>query len=124
MGAIMSDYLYEYDNPYKILAHHIVGFYRPEDVIRTLTDNIYIATIIKREVRDIDIGGPFLDCVIEDILAKKKRMEYMGHLDALSKYYYTMLDKARLREEIKNALIESGIEIDYSTGGNDSSANA
>ena len=119
----MESYLYEYDNPYKILAHHIVGFYRPADVLRVLNENAYIATLIQKEVRDLDIGGNFLDCTIEDILANKKRMEYMGHLDELSRYYYSQLDKERLRKEIRLTLLEMGISLeDHSAGGSDSSA--
>ena len=103
-------YYMEIDDPYKILAHAIIGLYRPADVIRMLTDNAYLLTCIIKEVRGLDIGGIFLDCIIEDILAHKKRMEYMGHLDTLSKYYYEKLDKERLRREIIKALSEIGIE--------------
>lgn len=113
----MEVYLYEYDNPYKLLAHSIVGYYRPADVIRMLTDNAFLLNCIIKEVRAQDMGGHFIDCIIEDILEKKKRMEYMNHLDVLAAYYYSQLDKERLRKEIKLALEEIGIEIgDYSAG--------
>lgn len=118
----MNGYRYDYDDPYKILAHHVVGFYRPADVIRVLTEDPYIFTILQKEVRSLDIGGNFLDCIIEDILADKKRMEYMGHLDELSKYYFSKLDKERLRREILAVLSEMGIRLNYSTGGKDLSA--
>ena len=42
----MNNYLFEYDDPYKVLAHAIVGFYRPADVIRMLTDNAFILKAI------------------------------------------------------------------------------
>ena len=122
MGVMMNGYLFDYDDPYKILAHYIVGFYRPADVLRVLTENSYLFTLIQKEVRGLDIGGNFLDCIIEDILADKKRMEYMGHLDILAKYYYDKLDRNRLRNEIRSTLLEMNIDLDYSTGGNDSSA--
>lgn len=119
----MSNYMYSFDDPYKILAHHIVGFYRPADVLRVLSENAYIATLIQKEVRDLDIGGFFLDCTIEGILANKKRMEYMGRLDELSRYYFSQLDKERLRKEIRSTLSEMGVDLSgYSTGGSDSSA--
>lgn len=117
----MNNYLYDYDDPYKILAHHIVGFYRPADVLRVLSENAYIATLIQKEVRDLDICGNFLDCIIEDILSNKKRMEYMGRLDELSRYYYSQLDRERLRKEIRQTLEDMGIELDYSAGGRVSS---
>ena len=107
----MNDYLYEYDNPYKILAHHIVGTYRAADVLRVLTDNSYLKTLIIKEVRDQDLGGHFIDCIIENILEDKDRMEYMHKLDNLAYYYYSRLDKGRLRDEILAALNKAGITI-------------
>lgn len=104
-------YLYKYDNPYTILAHYIVGFYRPADVLRCLTDNAYLATLIQKEVRDLDLRGHFLDCIVEDVLFKKGRMEMMHELDVLGKYFYTKLDKERLRKELLETLAESGVVI-------------
>lgn len=116
-------YLYIFDDPYKILAYHIVGFYRPADVIRVLTDNSYIKNCILKEVRQLDLGGHYIDCIIEHILEDKDRMEYMHKLDELSAYYYSKLDKERLRKEIRAVLESAGIVIDnYSTDGNVSSA--
>lgn len=118
-----GDYLYEYDDPYKLLAHHIVGFYRASDVIRVLTDNSYLKNCIIKEVRQMDMCGHFIDCIIENILEDKSRMEYMHQLDKLSSYYYSKLDKERLRKEIRSLLDTMGIEWeDYSTAGNVSSA--
>ena len=107
----MNDYLYEYDNPYTLLAHHIVGTYRPADVLRCLTDNSYLKTLIIKEVRQQDLGGPFIDCIIEDILEEKDRMEYMHKLDNLAYYYYSRLDRGRLRDEILAVLNEAGVQI-------------
>lgn len=107
----MNDYLYEYDNPYTLLAHHIVGTYRASDVLRCLTDNSYLKTLIIKEVRQQDLGGHFIDCIIENILEEKDRMEYMRKLDELAQYYYTRLDRGRLRDEILAVLNEAGVEI-------------
>lgn len=107
----MSDYLYEYDNPYTLLAHHIVGTYRAADVLRCLTDNSYLKTLIIKEVRQQDLGGHFIDCIIENILEEKDRMEYMHKLDELAYYYYTRLDRGRLRDEILAVLNDAGVEI-------------
>lgn len=107
----MSSYLYEFDDPYKILAHHIVGTYRPADVLRSLTDNSYIKTIITKEVREQDLGGHFVDCIIENILEEKDRMEYMHKLDELAQYYYSRLDRGRLRDEILAVLNSAGVGI-------------
>lgn len=107
----MNNYLYEYDDPYKILAHHLVSNYRPADVIRCLTDNSYLKTLIIKEVRLQDFCGHFLDCIIENILDDKERMEYMHKLDELAIYYYSKLNKGRLRDEILTVLNNAGIEI-------------
>ena len=103
------DYRFEMDDPYKILAHLIVGYYRPADVLRILEDDEYLSTLVQKETRLADIGGWFLDCIIEDVLSQKKRMEYMHELDKLAQYYFTSLDKPRLRKEIRLALSEAGI---------------
>lgn len=105
----MEDYLFEYDDPYKILAHNIVGSYRPADVIRMLSDNHFLSVQVQKEVRNLDIGGTFLDCIIEGILANKSRMEYMHALDGLASFMYSKLDKNRLRGEIKAILCELGL---------------
>lgn len=107
----MNGYLYEYDNPYTILAHHIVATFRPSDVIRCLTDNSYLKNLIIKEVRLQDFCGHFLDCIIENILDDKDRMEYMHKLDELAVYYYSKLDKGRLKDEILAVLNKAGIEV-------------
>lgn len=107
----MNDYLYEFDDPYKILAHHIVSTYRPSDVLRCLTDNAYLKTLVIKEVRLQDFCGHFLDCIIENILDDKERMDYMRKLDELALYYYSKLDRGRLRDQILTVLNSAGIEI-------------
>lgn len=104
-------YLYDYDDPYKVLSHAIIGFSRPADVLRVLTDDAYLLSLITKEVREMDMKGNFVDCIIEDILDKKKRMEYMRSLDKLAEYYYSQLDKERLRKEIRQALADAGIVL-------------
>lgn len=111
MGTIERRYLYEYDNPYTLLAHHIIGTYRPADVLRCLTDNSYLRTLIIKEVRGQDLGGPFIDCIIESILEEKDRMELMHKLDELAIYLYLRLDKGRLKDEILTALNKAGVVI-------------
>lgn len=107
----MNTYLYDYDDPYRLLAYHIVGTYRPADVIRVLTDNSYLRNLISKEVRQQDLGGHFVDCIIENILEDKDRMEYMHALDKLSEYYYSRLDKERLRDEVLAVLNNAGVTI-------------
>lgn len=105
------EYRFSFDDPYKVLAHVALTHYRPADVIRMLTDNEYLLNCITKEVRQQDYGGIFLDCIIEDILARKKRMEWMHTLDPVAKYLYQNLDRQRLREELIGALAEIGIDV-------------
>lgn len=105
------DYRFSYDDPYSVLAHVILSYYRPSDVVRMLSDNEYLLNCVVKEVRQQDFGGIFLDCIIEDILAHKKRMEWMHQCDQLAKYLYQNLDKKRLREQLVGALSEIGIEV-------------
>lgn len=107
----MADYLYEADDPYKLLAGAVISMYRPADVVRLLTDDEFILNQIIKETRGQDMCGNFTDCIIEDLLEDKKRMEYMRQLDSLAKYYFSKLDKERFRREIKTALGECGIEV-------------
>lgn len=107
----MNNYMYSYDDPYKILAHLIVGYYRPSDVLRIMADDDYLHTIVQKEVRVLDIGGWFLDCIIDDILSQKKRMEMVHELDKLAQFFFSQLNKERLRLEIRKALSEAGIEL-------------
>lgn len=107
----MNKYLYDFDNPYRILAYYIVGNYRPSDVMRILADNSYIKNLVLKEVRQQDLGGHFIDCIIENILEDKDRMDYMHALDRLSDYYYSRLDKERLREEILAVLNNAGVQL-------------
>ena len=104
-------YLWDYDDNYKILAHHIVSAYRASDVLRCLTDNSYLKTLVIKEVREQDFKGPFLDCLIESILEEKDRMEWMHKLDEVAIYLYSRLDKGRLRDEILAVLNKAGIEL-------------
>lgn len=123
MGFMMDSYRFDYDDPYRILAHYIVGYYRPADVLRVLNENSYIRTLIQKEVREMDLRGAYIDCIIEELLSNKKRMDYMYNLDKLSYYYYKNLDIERLRKEIRAILDKAGIDLsDYSTGGKVSSA--
>ena len=104
-------YQLECDNPYKILASLIVGLDEPSDVVRIMYDDAYILNRIIKETRSQDMRGRFTDCIIESILEEKSRMEYMKRLDELSRYYFSKLDKARLRKEIEASLKEAGVDI-------------
>lgn len=108
---VEKNYQLECDNPYKILASLIVGLDEPSDVVRIMYDDAYILNRIVKETRSQDMRGRFTDCIVESILEEKSRMEYMERLDELSKYYFSKLDKARLRKEIEVSLKEAGVDL-------------
>lgn len=107
-------YLYEFDDPYKLLAATLVGTpeYGPTVLTRMLTDDAFIRSLVIKETRGQDIRGPFLDCVIENILVDKRRMEYMHEMDKLANYYFENLDLEKLRHELKAFAKECGFDLE------------
>ena len=91
----------DYDDPYIMLAHKLISVHNRAEIERILTDNEYVFKLILKEMRLQDFSGAFLDCIIEDILNNKRRMEMCHQLDRLSKYFYEKLDMKRLRRNVK-----------------------
>lgn len=91
----------EYDDPYIMLAHKLISMHNRAEIERILTDNEFVFKLILKETRLQDFSGAFLDCIIEDILNNKRRMEMCHQLDQLSKYFYEKLDIKRLRKEVR-----------------------
>ena len=104
-------YLHDYDDPYKVLAYATLGLYNLPTIQRILVDDDFVRRLIIKETRSQDFQGRFLDCIIENILTDKQRMEYMHELDKLAQYYFTKLDIERFREEIRKICEECGIEL-------------
>ena len=91
----------EYDDPYIMLAHHLLSVHSGAEVQRMLHDDDYIYRMIIKEVRGQDFRGPFLDCIIQTILDDKARMDMCARLDRLSLYFFSKLDLERMRKELK-----------------------
>ena len=90
-----------YDDPYVMLAHKLLAVHNRAEIERILTDNEFVFKLILKETSLQDFNGAFLDCIIEDILNNKRRMEMCHQLDNLSKYFYQKLDLKRLRKEVR-----------------------
>ena len=99
----------DYDDQYKLLAHHILAVYSKAEVKRILVDDEFIYHIIIKETRLQDFSGAFLDCIIQSILDDKRRMDMCRELDKLSKYFFSELDLARLRKELEYYATKYGI---------------
>ena len=106
----MNKLLYDYDDPYKLLAQYLVVFEKPADVVKLLTDDEYLQRRITKELREQDFSGPFLDCLIERLLSEKRKIELRRELDKLAAYLYSTMDKERFRSELKKSLAEFGLE--------------
>lgn len=96
----------EYDDPYVMLAHHLLSVLMRSEIVRVLTDNKFVYKLVLKETRLQDFSGAFLDCVIQSLLDDKKRMEFMHELDSLSKYFYKNLDITRLRKEVEHYAVK------------------
>lgn len=106
----METKLAPYDDPYHVLAVSLVVDSTHGDIIRMLYDDDFIERLIQKETRQIDFYGPFLDCIVEQILVRKQRMQMMVELDKLGSFFFRHLSLVRLREEIKKALDRFHIE--------------
>lgn len=100
-----------YDDPYRVLAAHIVSYWPPATVKRVLSDNSFVKSVINNEARMMDISGTFLDCIDQEIVSNCRLRQKNSHLKKLGEYYYTELDLLRLRTEIKRFAEELGVAL-------------
>lgn len=101
----------EYDDPYKLLANSLVVSHSEAEIKRLMKDDEYILKHIIKETRNIDFYGDFLDCIVDQLLRDKKRMEFMHRLDRLAEFFMDNLDLPRLRSEILRYASRYGIEV-------------
>lgn len=109
MGQIMKHQ--EYDDPYRVLAAHIVSVFSVVAVKRVLTSSSFIKSLIIHEAKTMDIGGAFLDCVDQEIIANDRVRGKNARLKMLGEYYYSELDIDRLRKEIRRFAEELGVDL-------------
>lgn len=110
MGRI--DMKRAYDDPYRVLAAHIVSIYTPYSIKRILTSSSYIKSLIVSEAKLMDISGAFLDCIDQEIISNDRIRNKNAHLRRLGEFYYDELDIKRLRDEIRRFVIDMGIDIE------------
>lgn len=92
--------IYEDNDPYAFLAWDVISRLTNAEINRFIVDDDFVFRMLKKEVRGLDLQGPFIDCVIDNILRDKERMELMEELDKLSEYLFNKLDIAKLRNKI------------------------
>lgn len=102
----------EYDDPYRVLAAHLVSVFSVMSLKRILTNASYVKSLITHEAKTMDIGGAFLDCIDQEIVANDRVRGKNVYLKQLGNYYYSELDLDRLRKEIRLFAAELGVNLD------------
>lgn len=113
MGYLIERNIFNkrYDDPYRVLAAHIVAVYSPIAIRRILTNSSYVKALISKEARQMDISGTFLDCIDQEIISNDRLRQKNVYLKQLGHFYYSQLDLARLRKEIEMFVDELGIKL-------------
>lgn len=101
-----------YDDPYRVLAAHLVSLYTPRTLQRVLTNSSFVKAVVVKEARQLDIGGIFLDCIDQEIIDNDKLRQKNARLKTLGEFYYSQLDLPRLRSEIRKFANELGVKLD------------
>lgn len=102
----------EYDNPYRVLAAHIVSVFSVPNIKRVLTSTSYIKSLITQEAKSMDISGAFLDCIDQEIIANDMIRKKNVYMKKLGEFYFSELDVERLRREIRRFADELGLSLD------------
>lgn len=102
----------EYDDPYRVLAAHIVSVFSPANVKRVLTNTAFVKSLMIREAKQIDVSGIFLDCIDQEIVANDMIRRKNVYLKKLGEFYFSELDLPRLRSQIRRFADELGVKID------------
>ena len=101
-----------YDDPYRVLATHLVSLYSPRTLQRILSSSSFVKAVVVKEARQLDIGGIFLDCIDQEIIDNDKLRQKNARLKTLGEFYYSQLDLPRLRSEIRKFADELGVGLD------------
>lgn len=101
-----------YDDPYRVLATHLVSVCSPQTLKRILTNSSFVKAIVVKEARQMDIGGAFLDCIDQEIISNDRLRQKNARLKKLGEFYYEQLDLPRLRTQIRKFAAELHIDLD------------
>lgn len=102
----------EYDDPYRLLAAYIMSYFSVVAIKRVLTSTSFVKSIIVNEAKTIDVSGPFLDCIDQEVIANDKIRGKNACLKELADFYFSILDIERLRAEIRRFAVELGVKLD------------
>lgn len=102
----------EYDNPYRVLAAHIVSAFSVPCIKRTLTSASYVKSLIINEAKTMDVAGAFMDCVDQEIISNDRIRHKNACMRQVGEFYFSELDLERLRKEIRRFADECGVILD------------
>lgn len=111
-GEFDMEYKKAYDNPYRVLATQLVGNYPPRCIYRILNETAFVKSLVLAETRQLDMGGFFLDCIDQELTSTGNLRKKNQQMKMLGEFYFSQLDIARLREEIRKFADEMQIEIE------------
>lgn len=100
-----------YDDPYRVLAVHIVSNYSPRVIKHVLRSADYVKSMVLQEAKQMDVSGAFLDCIDQEVQAHAHLRGKNACLKKLGEFYYNELDLIRLRTEIRKFAAELGVDI-------------
>lgn len=89
----------DYDDGYLMLAYWIVSHNTLPRVKQALHDNNWLRMRVREECVGLDLAGPFLDAIYQDLNGDQK-LWLRARLKTLGDDLYTLLDIGRLRDEI------------------------
>lgn len=95
MGALME----ACDDPYLMLALHIVTHYGLPHIRMAVEDDDWLRQRMREECYNLDFSGPFLDTIMEH-LDEHKRLWLRKELKDLADALFTQLDLKLLRRRI------------------------
>lgn len=101
-----------YDDPYRVLAVHIVSNMTPRTVRNMLKSTDYIRSLVLQEAKQMDISGAFLDCIDQEVQAHAHLRGKNACLKRLGEFYFNELDVTRLRSEIRRFAEELNFPLD------------
>ena len=100
-----------YDDPYRVLAAHLVSVYPPKTLARILTNSSFVKSIIVKEAKQMDISGAFLDCIDQEVISNDHLRQKNAYLKKLGEFYFSELNVLRLRIEIKRFAEELNVKL-------------
>ena len=101
-----------YDNPYAVLAWHLVAMLPLKSLKELLCSDTFIKRMVVEEAKQVDISGPFLDCIDEDIQKRWRLRGRNSQLKQLGEYYFSELNLEKVREEVRKYASELGIILE------------